>query len=123
MRVKLTLSNPARRYHVALVDKLPAGFEPMNPALKTTGSLPEEPTDTTSSQRPWSWRRVWFEHQNMRDERVEAFASLLSAGVHTYSYIANATSIGKFVAPSAHAEEMYSPEVFGRTATESVLIE
>src|SRR5262249_55385021 len=33
VRVRLTLVAPARRYHVALVDPLPAGLEPLNPAL------------------------------------------------------------------------------------------
>jgi alpha-2-macroglobulin len=40
VRVKLTLTNTSRRYHVALVDKLPAGFEVLNPDLKTTGVIP-----------------------------------------------------------------------------------
>ena len=42
VRVRLTLVAPARRYHVALVDPLPAGLEPLNPALATTGSLPDD---------------------------------------------------------------------------------
>ena len=33
----------------------------------------------------------------MRDERVEAFASLLWPGVHRYSYVARATTPGTFV--------------------------
>ena len=33
-------SRPSRRYHVALVDPLPAGLEPMNPALAVTGTVP-----------------------------------------------------------------------------------
>src|SRR5690606_997811 len=41
VRVKLNLVNENRRYHVALVDPLPAGLEPMNPALATTGPLPK----------------------------------------------------------------------------------
>jgi hypothetical protein len=35
---------------------------------------------------------VWFEHHNIRDERVEAFASLLDAGVHEFTYTARATT-------------------------------
>ena len=41
VRVRLTMVAEARRYHVALVDPLPAGLEAMNPALATTGSLPD----------------------------------------------------------------------------------
>ncbi|HEX9190017.1 MAG TPA: alpha-2-macroglobulin family protein, partial [Vicinamibacteria bacterium] len=35
--VRLTMVAPSRRYHVALVDPLPAGLEPLNPALAVTG--------------------------------------------------------------------------------------
>jgi len=93
----------------------------LNPALKTTGSIPADPNDTSGS-RPW-WRSVWYEHQNMRDERVEAFASLLWEGVHTYSYVAQATTPGRFMVPPAQAEEMYSPEVFGRSGYDHAIIE
>lgn len=36
VRVSLVMMAPARRYHVALVDPLPAGFEPLDPSLATT---------------------------------------------------------------------------------------
>ena len=45
VRVRLTLVAPARRYHVALVDPLPAGLEVLNPALATTGALPVAPAE------------------------------------------------------------------------------
>ena len=66
---------------------------------------------------------VRFEHQNMRDERVEAFASILAAGVHQYVYVARATTRGRFVVPPAHTEEMYAPEIFGRSAADIVVVE
>ena len=61
VRVILCMTNVSRRYHVALVDKLPAGFEPLNPALKTTGAIPLETNDSVESkQRPLCrWRRTW----------------------------------------------------------------
>ena len=34
------------------------------------------------------WRMNWFEHQNFRDERAEAFTSLLWEGVYNYTYVA-----------------------------------
>lgn len=122
VRVRLTMIAPTRRYHVALVDPLPAGFEALNPALATTGAIPRDPNETASS-RYWWWNRTWYEHQNLRDERVEAFASLLWEGVHNYSYVARATTPGVFVVPPPKAEEMYHPETFGRGASERVVIE
>jgi uncharacterized protein YfaS (alpha-2-macroglobulin family) len=58
----------------------------------------------------------------LRDERAEAFTSLLPAGGYTYSYVARATTLGTFLVPPAKAEEMYMPETFCRSATTRVVI-
>ena len=121
VRVKLTLVAQSRRYHVALTDPLPAGLEPLNPALANTGDIPYKPEKI--GDRWWSWYGPWYEHQNLRDERAEAFTSLLWEGVHTYSYTARATTPGQFTAPATKAEEMYSPETFGRSASDRVVVE
>jgi hypothetical protein len=123
VRVKLTLVAPARRYHVALVDPLPAGLEPMNPALAVTGSIPEEQTEERQPSFGWWWWRPWFEHQNLRDDRAEAFTSLMWEGVYTYTYVARATTPGLFVVPPAKAEEMYAPETFGRGQSDRMVVE
>ena len=122
VRVRLTMVAEARRYHVALVDKLPAGLEPSNPALAVTGTISQDPK-SNKGKAYWWWYRTWYEHQNMRDERVEAFTSLLWAGAHEYTYVARATTPGSFIVPPAKAEEMYSPETFGRSSSAKVIIE
>lgn len=121
VNVELTMVATSRRYHVALEDKLPAGFEPVNPALAVEQNVSD--VGGSNQRTYWWWNRPWFEHQNMRDERVEAFASLLWDGVYTYSYEAKATTPGAFVVPPAKASEMYSPETFGRSSTDKVIIE
>jgi uncharacterized protein YfaS (alpha-2-macroglobulin family) len=126
VRVRVSMVAQSRRYHVALVDPIPAGLEPMNPALAVTGEIPKDPkaNDASASKNPyWYWSRTWYEHQNMRDERVEAFASLLWDGVWDYTYVARATTPGTFVVPPAKAEEMYSPETFGRSAGDRMIVE
>lgn len=134
VKVKLTMVAPSRRYHVALVDPLPAGLEALNPELKTTGSLPEESSEVGvmgaegfggpgRGGKYWWWWRPWYEHTNMRDERVEAFTSLLWEGVHTYVYFARATTPGSYVVPPTRAEEMYMPETFGRSSSERLKVE
>jgi uncharacterized protein YfaS (alpha-2-macroglobulin family) len=122
VRVRLTMLADNRRYHVALVDPLPAGLEIVNPALAVSGDLPQDP-GAPNYRYGWWWWGPWYEHQNMRDERAEAFASLLWEGVHKYSYVARATTPGRFVAPPTKAEEMYSPEVFGRSSSDWVVVE
>jgi uncharacterized protein YfaS (alpha-2-macroglobulin family) len=132
VRVRLTMVAQARRYHVALVDNLPAGLEILNPALATTEAIPGDTGGNTGvveygsrsyGYGSWWWRQYWFEHQNFRDERAEAFASLLWEGVYNYSYVARATTPGQFVVPPAKAHEMYHEETFGRTGTDFVKVE
>ncbi|MEO8703660.1 MAG: alpha-2-macroglobulin family protein [Kofleriaceae bacterium] len=123
VRVKLKMVNENRRYHVALVDPMPAGFEAMNSALAVTGTIPKDPNEQKSRGAYWWWYGAWYEHQNMRDERVEAFASLLWEGVHDYTYVARATTPGNFVVPPTKAEEMYMPETFGRGGSDRVIVE
>ncbi|HET9987981.1 MAG TPA: alpha-2-macroglobulin family protein, partial [Kofleriaceae bacterium] len=123
VRVRLTMVNENRRYHVALVDPIPAGLEPMNPALAVTGEIPQDPKQQQAAGPYWWWYGTWYEHQNLRDERVEAFASLLWEGVHEYTYVARATTPGNFVVPPPKAEEMYMPETFGRGGSDRVIVE
>lgn len=124
VRVRLTMVADARRTHVALVDALPAGLEPVNPALATSPTPPPDEVDPADSSfgRDWCWCWQWFEHQNLRDDRAEAFTSYLPGGTYEYTYVARATTPGTFVVPPARAEEMYAPEVFGRTATDQVTV-
>jgi len=121
VRIHLTLVADNRRYHVALVDPLPAGLEIINPTLAVSQSTPDE--DPASRSYGWWWWRTWYEHQNWRDDRAEAFTSLLWDGVYEYTYTARATTPGTFVVPPAKAEEMYSPEVFGRSSSDKVIVE
>ena len=123
VRVRLTMVAQSRRYHVALVDPIPAGFEVLNPALAVTGDIPQDPASQANPYGGWWWWGPWYEHQNLRDERVEAFTSLLWEGVYTYTYVARATTPGTFIVPPTKAEEMYSPEVFGRSGTDRVVVE
>lgn len=122
VRVKISMVADNRRYHVALVDRLPAGLEIINPSLAVSGDVPQDP-NASNYRYGWWWWGTWYEHQNMRDDRAEAFTSLLWDGVYNYSYVARATTPGKYVAPPAKAEEMYSPEVFGRSGSDWVIVE
>ena len=118
VRVRLTMVADARRANVALIDPLPAGLEAVNPPLATS---PTSPAADTSTRPAWWWS--WFEHQNLRDDRVEAYATFLPGGTYEYTYIARATTPGEFVVPPTRAEEIDAPEVFGRTATDAVIID
>ncbi len=119
VRVTLTMVNDSRRTNMVLLDPLPAGFEALNPALAVTGEIEAPRADAAD----YWWRWTWYDHQNLRDDRAEAFSAYLWAGTHEYSYVARATTPGTFVAPPARAEEIYAPEVFGRSSSDTVIVE
>lgn len=117
VRVNIQMVAPTRRYHVALVDNLPAGIEIINPELAVSGNA------FLNYSNELRKRSFWFNHQNFRDNRAEAFTTLLREGVWNYSYLARATTPGNFVVPPDKAEEMYAPETFGRSKTDFVKVE
>jgi uncharacterized protein YfaS (alpha-2-macroglobulin family) len=125
VRVRVSMVAPFVRYHAALVDPLPAGFEPLNPELRGTGFADDPRTDAPARRGrfPGPRRPTWFEHQNLRDDRAEAFASLLPAGAYDYTYLARATTPGTFNVPPPRVEMMYQPETFGRGSGHVVIVE
>ncbi|MGE0545775.1 MAG: alpha-2-macroglobulin family protein [Kofleriaceae bacterium] len=111
VRVELEAVNTTTRYGVALVDPIPAGLESVDSSLRTSVR-----TAATASDERW-------DHRNLRDNRSEAFAMTLREGAHRFSYTARAITPGTFTAAPAKAEEMYSPETFGRSASEVVVVQ
>ena len=105
-RVQVTVSfgTPARRSHAALTDRIPAGLEPLNPVLATTGSQGQVKGGRSS---------YWAHAHQLRMDRAEASAAMLWEGVYEYSYVCRAMVPGVFVACPAKVEEQYQPEVFG----------
>ena len=58
----------------------------------------------------------------LRDDRVLFFVDQLPAGLWHDRYLARATTFGHFVVPPTRVEEMYEPEVFGRTGASEVTV-
>ena len=120
VRVETTLVTPGPRTHVRLSVPLPAGLEPINPAL--AGSQPiEDPNRDASGRSWWYWR--WYDHDQLLSERALIHSSRLYGGVYSYAVIAEATTAGTFQVPPAHAEEVYAPETFGHSAGDVVTVE
>jgi uncharacterized protein YfaS (alpha-2-macroglobulin family) len=120
VRVTLSLRLTKERRFVAVTDPLPAGFEPVESWFATTArTLAQDQDQQPESTTDWNswWERGGFDHVERHDDRVQLFATRLSEGRHTFSYIVRATTAGVFRTAPAHAEEMYEPEVFGRTPT------
>ncbi|HSD86798.1 MAG TPA: alpha-2-macroglobulin family protein [Kofleriaceae bacterium] len=110
VQVVLEAVNTSVRHGVALVDPLPAGLEAVNTRLATS-----ERAVADADADGW-------DYINMRDNRSEAFMMQLREGTHRFSYTARATTPGTFLAAPAKAEEMYSPETFGRSSGTTVVV-
>ncbi len=122
VRVTLKFDLTKERRYVAVVDPLPAGFEPVESWFATTArDLAGENDDQNEPSDWWLlWEKGGFDHVEKLDDQVRLFATRLSEGHHEFSYIVRATTAGRYSAAPAHAEEMYEPEVFGRTATAAI---
>jgi uncharacterized protein YfaS (alpha-2-macroglobulin family) len=134
VRVRLRVTVSSDRHFVVVDDALPAGLEPVDLSLRTSGTLgpfatPESDAAACYGDRDrdgprwqaWlygSWDNGWWspwDHKEIRDDRVVYFARVLWKGTYTASYVARATTRGDFVRPPAHAEEMYNPALYGRS--------
>jgi alpha-2-macroglobulin len=98
---------------VIVADHLPAGFEIDNPHLVSSGD-----TGTLS----WITDAVAPANAEFRDDRFTAAFERKKddAPVFTVAYVVRAVAPGKYVRPQASVEDMYRPDRFGRTASESV---
>ena len=120
VRVTLSIVVPQQMHFVAVDDPLPAGLEATNFKLMTAARHSGRHLSYGRRSR-YSGRRhgsAWytpFYQQQIRDDRVQLFADSVSPGIYTYVYLARATTVGTYVAPPTHVEQMYEPEVFGRT--------
>ncbi len=128
VRVRIKVTLPADRSFVVVDDPLPAGLEAVDLSLRIAGgqgSITPEPPEGEAAEgnnsTQWmfgSWDSGWwspFDHRELRDDRVIYSARSLWQGAYTATYLARATTPGKFVKPQAHAEEMYNPAVYGRS--------
>jgi uncharacterized protein YfaS (alpha-2-macroglobulin family) len=116
--VTLRIRNTKERRYVAITDPIPAGTEPVETWFATTATALVEAQQNNDAASSWAWwQRGGFDHVERHDDRVNVFATRLGEGDHVFTYLVRATTAGTFIAAPTHVEEMYEPEVFGRTAT------
>jgi uncharacterized protein YfaS (alpha-2-macroglobulin family) len=112
--VTLTVATDQDRLYAVVDDPLPAGFEIVNTSFETESRGSAEGLAEVQKTDTDEW---WggFDHEEKRDDRFLLFATYLRRGVHTRTYLVRALTSGRFLMPATRAEEMYSPEVWGRT--------
>lgn len=110
IKSKISLVVPDARNNVMVEDIIPAGLEIVDFSLKTSRSEYQELVN-----KSWNGGLWYFNHKEVRDDRLAYFADYLPAGVYELEYIARVTSEGSFADLPARVEEMYQPDVFART--------
>ena len=101
--------------YVIVEDPLPAGLEPLDTGLATTG---HNLAQGSQGRQDWIWS-----HVELRDDRVALFATWIPGDYeYTYTYQARVTTAGNFYALPLQAYAMYSPDVIGRTSGEVVRV-
>ncbi|MFQ5834570.1 MAG: Ig-like domain-containing protein [bacterium] len=106
------------RHFVVVDDPLPAGFAPVNLSFETES---REVARQIQEKKTQSWWQG-FRHMEMYNEKVLLFADYLRPGIHTHTYLVRATTPGTYGLPGTEAEEMYTPEVFGRSMEKEIVI-
>ncbi|MEO0123123.1 MAG: Ig-like domain-containing protein [candidate division WOR-3 bacterium] len=121
-KVVLHIVVPETRIFAVVEDPLPAGFEPVQTSFVTEARAVKEQYWEEQYEEKGHW---WgsFDHEEQYDDKMLFFAQELFPGEHTQVYFVRAGTGGKFLAPSAKAEEMYSPEVFGSTTQGFLTVE
>lgn len=121
VRLRVRVATSAARRFVATDVPLPAGLEAIDAGLASSARLPpggddQELDDLGEDGEPgqgWFWTP--FNHTELRDDRVVLFSDELPPGVHAAMVAVRASTPGRFVLRPATAEEMYAPEVSGRS--------
>lgn len=102
--------------HLAVVDLLPGGFEPVNPAAPANA---ESAAAAAESAGDAPWLPV---HASFREDRVLLFGRAAPA-VETYRYKIKAVSRGDYTVPPVYGESMYRLDIRARGAASRIRVE
>lgn len=112
IELELTNLGPERVGNLALVDRVPAGWEIENPRLGR-------------EQRPeWIDEAVLWnpDHLDVRDDRLEVFGYLEPGQSRKVVYAVRAVSAGTFALPAAVLEAMYDPSRWAMTTAGTAVV-
>ena len=112
--MRLTVVVPDDLHYIVINDPLPAGLEAIDASITTDTAVPTKYTVQDYNERGYGW--WYFDHTELRDEKVVLSADYLPAGTYVYTYLARASTAGTFNVIPTTASEFYFPDVGGRGA-------
>ena len=108
VELQIVADHPVDR--VAIDDALPAGLEAVDTSFATNAAQ-HAPSG--------SWE---IGDQQIRADRIEAYADHLEAGIYRLRYLVRTVTPGTFLWPGAEAHLAGRPDEFGRTAATTVVV-
>jgi hypothetical protein len=107
--------------YLAVTDRLPAGFEPIQPDLWTVARAPE-----LSDKHPFADMLRWggsdASFVELRDDRVQVYFDRVWGERVLATYLVRASTPGTFVLPPAAAEFMYVGDSLGYSSAGKVTV-
>ncbi|MEW5737179.1 MAG: alpha-2-macroglobulin family protein [Thermodesulfobacteriota bacterium] len=132
VRVDLYIKIPGARNFVVVDDPVPGGLEPVNRDLATASNVDASKGDYQRAGGSfWFNANDWFEfgasrwcfyHQELGFDAARFYSEYLPPGNYHLSYTAQAIAAGDFAVMPAGAEEMYNPDVFGKTTAAELIV-
>ncbi len=110
-----------RRGFLAMTDRLPAGFEPIQPDLWTV-SRPADLTDKHPMYDLLQWGSADASYVEIRDDRVHLYFDRFWGEYVAGTYTMRATTPGRYTVPPAMAELMYEPDSTGYSNDAAVVV-
>jgi uncharacterized protein YfaS (alpha-2-macroglobulin family) len=116
----MTVIVPEDRYYVMVEDYLPAGLEGIDFSLNTSQQGLQDNSEPVTGKGMgdkgyYDYSYLAFNYSEVRDDRMMFFADYLPKGVYEIEYYVRATTPGIYHDLPALAQELYFPEVFGRS--------
>jgi uncharacterized protein YfaS (alpha-2-macroglobulin family) len=132
VRVDLYVSLPTARNFVVVDDPVPGGLEPVNRDLANASLVDAAAGDFKAAGGSWwfelsDWRsfgvsRWSFYTQELHHDAVRFYSEYLPPGNYHLSYSAQAIAAGEFAVMPTHAEEMYDPDVYGKSLPGTLVV-
>ncbi len=120
VQVRLTVVVPDSLHYVIIDDPLPAGLEAIDASLQTSQQVPDSYTTQDYNLYGWGW--WYFYYKQIYDTKVVMSADYLPAGTYVITYMARASTAGKFNVLPVTASEFYFPDVAGRSGGSTFVV-
>ena len=118
VQIRLTVDLPDQGSYIIIEDHLPGGLEALNEGLATTSHIADAYNGPT-----YHWQELGYNYKEVFGDRVSFFITEMNGAPRIISYYARATQAGNFTAMPTEVYAMYDATIWGRSASNPIVIE